>query len=310
MIQLSVILPTHNPAPARLHAALEGLRNQTLAAAAWELIVVDNASDRPLERDLDLSWHPNARVVPEPRLGLTHARRRGFSAAAGEQLVLVDDDNVLAPEYLERVTRRFAAHANVGAGGGRVIPAFEREPDEWQREFLPLLALRDLGPEPMVSAGLRSSDGRAAYPSCAPVGAGMALRRAAVAAWVASDATLPDRSGRELSSAGDNDIVLSIMRAGWEVAYFPELTLTHLIPATRLDPRYLARLNRGIQQSWMQVLIRHDVSPWPPLSRAGAMVRQTRAWFTYRAWRYPVGYIRWQGACGHFQGRCSPVHGS
>jgi hypothetical protein len=96
------------------------------------------------------------------------------------------------------------------------------------------------------------------------------------------------------------------MEAGWEVAYFPQLTLTHLIPRGRLEPDYLGRLNRGIQQSWMQVLALHHASPWPRLSRTGAQLRKAKAWVAHRAWSSPVARIRWAGACGHFDGRVSP----
>jgi hypothetical protein len=70
------------------------------------------------------------------------------------------------------------------------------------------------------------------------------------------------------TSSGDNDIVLCAMRAGWEVAYFPSLALNHLIPAGRLESNYLARLNRRVQKSWMQVLTLHDANPWPSFGPA------------------------------------------
>ena len=112
-----------------------------------------------------------------------------------------------------------------------------------------------------------------------------------------------DRRGAALTSSGDNDIIFSVLRSGWQVAYFPDLTLTHLIPANRLQPDYLARLNRGIQQSWQQVLRRHGASPWPAIAPWTVPLRQAKAWFAYRAWSTPAARIRWQGACGHFEGR-------
>jgi hypothetical protein len=114
---------------------------------------------------------------------------------------------------------------------------------------------------------------------------------------------LSDRRGAELTSAGDNDIVLTALGAGWETGYFPQLELTHLIPATRLDAGYLGRLNRGIQKSWMQVLALHDANPWPPLSPLGAKLRHAKAWCTHGAWMGRAAHIRWQGARGHFEGR-------
>jgi hypothetical protein len=168
--------------------------------------------------------------------------------------------------------------------------------------------LRDLGGTSIISNGLRPRGTKHnEYPLFAPLGAGMALRRAAWTAWIElclTRQTSPnDRHGSELTSSGDNDIILALMRTGWEVGYFPELSLTHLIPPTRLEADYLARLNRGIQKSWQQVLAMHDASPWPPLSRLGAALRKIKAWFSCKPWLSPAARVRWQGTCGHFDGR-------
>jgi glycosyltransferase involved in cell wall biosynthesis len=312
MPELTVIIPAHNPHPGRLLATLAGLRAQTLPFARWETLLVDNASTIfPSPDDLATAQLSNLRVIHEPQLGLTSARQCGFRAARGDVVVLVDDDNVLAPDYLEQVLGIFAAHARVGVAGGRSHPRFDAEPPAWAQEFFPLLALRDLGDRERISAGLHP-DGTSGshYPDFAPIGAGMALRRPAWTAWLdargSTAAGLSDRRGGELTSSGDNDIVLCAMRAGWEAGYFPQLALTHLIPAGRLEAGYLARLNRGIQKSWMQVLALHEANPWPPLTAAGATLRKVKAWFTLHAWSSPAARIRWQGVCGHFEGRVRP----
>lgn len=309
MSYLSVIIPAHNPHPGRLARALNGLALQSLPPAHWEVLIIDNASTPPLSTvSIPVSSLLNTRLVSEPLLGLSHARRRGFIEARGDVIVLVDDDNVLAPDYLERVLHHFKTHPRVGVIGGPSRPEFETEPAPWKREFFPLLALRDLGSVPLFG-GLRTSGAsRDAYPDCAPIGAGMALRREAAQAWLANSdaAALTDRRGNDLSSSGDNDIVVHALRAGWEAGYFPDLELLHLIPDSRLTPDYLGRLNRGIQKSWLRLLIHHGLSDWPPITRRTLRLRQAKAWFTFRAWESPAARIRWQGACGHFEGRARP----
>lgn len=309
--EISVIIATHCPNRIRISRTLAALRAQTLATGSWETIVVDNASRPAVDLAAFGDLVPaNARVVIEPQLGLSHARRRGFAEAQGDIAVLVDDDNLLVSDYLAHVRALFAAHPRVGAIGGRSLPEFECPPPEWTGEFHDLLALRDLGTQPLLSSGLHPAGAATkCYPRFAPVGAGMAIRRTAWTAWLqsAGHLALSDRRGAELTSAGDNDIILCSMEAGWEVGYFPELSLTHLIPASRMKTDYLARLNRGIQKSWVQVLARHDANPWGPISRAGARLRMAKAWLDHRAWRSPAARIRWQGACGHFEGRATPT---
>lgn len=308
-LQLSILISTHNPHPVRLQRTLAGLRAQTLPIGEWETILIDNASSPALVA-ADWSAHApaNFRLVREPETGLSHARRHGFAVARGDFAVLVDDDNILAPDYLATVLLLFAQHPKIGALGGQSLPEFEGTPAEWTKEFHPLLALRDLGPVPHISHGLRpEGSARNEYPPFAPIGAGMALRRSAWSPWLHhhpnQSELISDRRGNELTSGGDNDIVLCAMHAGYEVGYFPALSLTHLIPNSRLEPDYLARLNRGIQKSWMQVLALHDANPWPPLTPASAALRKLKAWFTHRAWMAHSAQIRWQGTCGHFEGR-------
>ncbi len=307
---LTVVLPTHQPHPGRLRRTLAGLKAQTLPAHKWETLLIDNASPlgaAPEPAEYGDDCPTNLRLVVEEQLGLSHARRRGFSEARSEVIVMVDDDNVLTPDYLARVLTHFATHPHVGALGGRSVGEFESAlPTWWVPEFDGLLACRDLGHDALISKGLRPAGTSCnEYPLCAPIGAGMALRRAAAKAWLdaAGHRELTDRRGDELTSGGDNDIIFSLMRVGWEVAYFPDLTLTHLIPAGRLQPRYLARLNRGIAKSWVQVLRRHDACPWPNIPRWTVRWRQLKSWLAYRAWNSPAAHIRWQGACGHFEGR-------
>jgi glycosyltransferase involved in cell wall biosynthesis len=249
-------------------------------------------------------------MIREPRLGLTAARQCGLRAIDTEFAVFADDDNVLGPDYLESAVALLAAHPRIGLAGGRSVPRFAIPPPAWAREFFPLLALRDLGPSEIVSSGLRPASGPLnEYPACAPIGAGMVLRRAAWLAWLAAGDNAPgalsDRQGDALTSSGDNDIVLCAMRSGWEVGYFPQLTLTHLIPASRLDPDYLGRLNEGIMRSWVRVLALHGQCPWPPIPRWTLPLRTTRAWFRAQAWRSPAHRVRWRGLCGQFHGQAA-----
>jgi len=303
---ISIVIPAHNPNRPRLKRTLAGIARQTWPAAQREVLLVDNASEIPLKSAELESELSGITVLRENQLGLTAARLRGFEAARGDLVVLVDDDNVLAPTYLEVVAENFRADSQLGAVGGRSLPEFETPPPAWCREFDGLLALRDPGPEP-ARARWQAGNPKA-YPLCAPIGAGMALRREAAAAYVRALALHPgrrrfDRTGARLISGGDNDLVMSVLEAGWAVAYCPALSLLHLIPARRSEPKYLGELNRAIARSWVSVLDLHGIRLWPPIAAATVSLRRARAWLRIGAWRSPAAWVRWQGLSGTFEGQ-------
>jgi glycosyltransferase involved in cell wall biosynthesis len=311
-LDLSVVICTHNPRSDYLEATLASLRGQVppVTGWTWELIVIDNASATPLSEDLDLSWHAAARVVREERLGLTHARLRSFHEARGAIILYVDDDNVLVPTYFRDVLAAFDAHPELGGAGGKALPRYEVVPPAWFADTGISLACRDLGDEAIWYdwRGIPPTERR--YPECAPIGAGMAIRRKAYAAYVAAVTNDPVRSalgrkGSDLASGEDNDMILTLLAGGWSVAYLPQLSLDHLIPARRLEPDYLGNYAYSSNRTWIGVLSIHGLCPWRPVARWTTPLRKARAYLTTRAWQSTVNRIHWRGACGIFDGRAT-----
>ena len=305
MTAVTVILCAHNPHPGRLARTLAGLAAQTLPASGWELLVVDNASTSPLSAMKAFHDFSRVRIVAEMHLGLTRARLRGIAEAQGEVLVFVDDDNVLAPDYLAHVVSRFDRDPRLAAAGGRVAPEWTpAPPPAWTTPFHGLLALRDHGPVEKIAAGALGSP----WPDFAPVGAGLAIRRDAARAYadtVSNDRRRRrlDRAGDNLASGGDNDLIFTALHRGGDVAYFPELSVTHLLPASRLKAAYLARLNREIMRSWVQVLALHGQCPWPAIPPWTVPLRIVRAWLRSFPWISRPARVRFAGRRGQFEGQ-------
>src|SRR5690349_18588203 len=105
LVQASVIICCHNSRSDYLARVLEALKAQTLSANHWELLVVDNASENPVSKSYDISWHPNARHIREDKVGLTWARVRGIAESSADILIFVDDDNLLEKNYLAVATQ-------------------------------------------------------------------------------------------------------------------------------------------------------------------------------------------------------------
>ena len=298
---ISVIIPSFNPDRGRLSETLNGLRLQSLECSQWELILIDNNSTLPIEADL--TWHPHARIVSENRQGLTYARLKGFEVAGGDIIIMVDDDNILDKDYLQNMSALFASNPRLGTAGGKLAPRFASQPPQWLRPFYGNLALRDLG-ETVLLAEWDNT-----YPANAAVGAGMGIRRIALIEYRAdatnSHAAIADRTAGQLSSGGDNDIVLATLRAGWQTGYFPQLRLTHIIPAERTQFAYICRLVNNTSKSWIQVLNKHNINPWAKIPAWTVPLRKAKAWVTLRAWAGKENYIKWKGACGQFDGLAS-----
>ncbi|AZI25844.1 glycosyltransferase family 2 protein [Pedobacter sp. G11] len=300
MILISVVISTYNPHLSRLKLTLDGLRNQTLAYFNWELIIIDNNSDNNFHEHLDLTWQPNFRLLTEEEQGLTYARIRGFKTAEAEIIVMVDDDNILDENYLSNVASIFNANPYLGAIGGISTPLFETTPAKWVESFYPNLALRDLGRKNIINRWENN------YPEASPIGAGMGLRKTALKNYLhkicSGNNIVKDRTKLSLSSGGDNDIVLEVLKAGWEIGYFPDLSLTHIIPDARTGVRYLAKLIYDSNVSWVSLLASHQIYPWRNIPPYTYVPRCIKAWFMHKAWMGNKNYIQWRGACGLFKG--------
>ncbi len=311
LFPISVVIPTHNPHPKRFSRTLEGLSKQNIDTNMWELIIVDNATpDSTYVQSFDLSWHNSSKIIIEHKLGLTRARLAGIRASKGEYIVFVDDDNVLRTHYLENIIDIFHKYPDLGAIGGKSLPEFETEPEDWVKKFESCLAIRDFGEDIQVYFHNHLSNSNSYYPSFSPIGAGMSLQRDAATFYADSLGENPnrlflDRTGASLQSGGDCDINLTLLEAGWGVGYFPQLQLTHLIPTNRLTMEYLARLNYASSCSWVKVLDYHNFRPWEKIPQWSVLPRQIKSFFIYRAWKSQPNFIRWRGACGMFEGLAS-----
>lgn len=244
---ISVIICTYNPRADYFTRCLAALRYQTLPVGEWELVLVDNAShpDKAPRRDV-LSWHPNAKLVVEPKLGLTPARLTGIRESNGELLILVDDDNVLDPGFLEQALSIGQACPFLGSWSGQCRPEFEEPPPEWTSRYWGNLVIREF-----------SADAWSNLPRLAatmPCGAGLCVRRNVAQRYVdindgGKRIFQLDRTGTSLISGGDNDLAACACDIGMGVGLMTALKLVHLIPPQRLTVDYLARLAEGIHFS-------------------------------------------------------------
>jgi glycosyltransferase involved in cell wall biosynthesis len=267
----SVIICTYNPRRHYLRRVLDALRSQTLLCDEWELLLIDNGSDEPLTAgNCDLSWHPRARHVREERPGIAFAKLRGMQEAAAEILIFVDDDNLLAPDYLTQVLRIGREFPMLGVwGSGSISPEFEVQPAEELVEYLGRLALRDVK-MPLWTNVFTVAE--------MPRGAGQCLRscigRRYGEQFEKSIVKINSRNSRDshtFHGGVDVEIGYVACASGFGVGIFPELKLVHLISKERVNEDYVVRLLAGIAVSGTLLEYKWGAGVVPRSPFAGAL---------------------------------------
>ena len=234
----------------------------------WELLLVDNGSENPLENFVDLSWHPTSRVVHEPEAGLTSARLRALAEVRGQLITFVDDDNVLDPSYLSECMLIAQQFPCLGAWGGQLFGEFEVPPAPELEDLLEGLALRQFHQPRWSNYDI----------STCPYGAGLCVR-ASVADCYAGIANSDqvrrslDRRGNRLIGGGDLDLAMTSYQLGMGTGLFPQLKLLHLIPKQRVQSDYLYEICVGGTYAQHLVNFLH-FGPQRPPRRSFASLRR------------------------------------
>ena len=305
---LTAIIPTHNAPPERLRRVLAALQAQE-GGCLRQILVVDNASEPPVALPAESGPVP-VELLLEPQLGSTQARLRGIAAAASPALVCVDDDNVLAPDYCRAAAAFLAAYPEVGAVGGAIQPEFPFPPPPWMLARVDALACRAGGGTVRISQWHRPPQ-RREYPWFAPYGAGLVLRSEHVrryAAWLrGAEHAFAGRVGDQLTGCEDCEmLVRGVFAGGGEVAYSPELALTHVISPGRMNFGYFSKLLYAGARSWAKFRVEYG---WEsPIATSGWLGRVLLGLCRHRVWT-ASGYLDWRKAAGYARGRAESRRG-
>jgi hypothetical protein len=267
MLDASIIICTHNPRMEYLRRVIKALRGQSIAPNRWELIIVDNSSMPAVDVSEELSWHSHAKVVVESRLGLAFARQAGIAASSAQLLIFVDDDNVLAHDYISRALEIAENSRFLGAwGSGSVSLEFEVEPSDHLTPLLAWLGLRE-AQKPSWANVISCSD-------ATPIGAGLCVRRTIAESYArfldSSMVKIAGRKGRELGAHEDYEICYLACVEKLGMGVFPDLRIRHLISKERTTDAHMLRLVESVSLSH-HILI-HKWSgnvPKPPFSVTG-----------------------------------------
>ena len=226
-LTVSVIVPTRNRLDV-LRQAVAALCAQQYPRDGFEIVVVDNASS-----DGTATWlesivaerGPRVRWLREAKPGSHYARNRGFAAATGQIVALIDDDIVVAPDWLERLVAVYQ-NPQVGCAGGRIrIKWINGRPDSHITPFSSRLGELDLGEE-------------TAFVESVNAGNLSARRDVLIRVGGYNPCNAP---GDSLVGDGEAGLCRKVRRAGYAIMYVPAATAWHLQDASRVTVPYLKR---------------------------------------------------------------------
>ena len=246
-MRLDVCICTHNPRIEILAIALKAIANQTLSKGAYQVWIIDNASEPPIcEQDLaplvqaGVSYH----LFQESRLGTMYARELASKIIPGEAIVLVDDDNELAPNYLETAIEILDRHPEIGYFGGKLLSGIKVSYPKWMDQLLPYLGIKDEGDEAIS----KYIEGEYYWGKWEPPCAGAVIRKVVLQKYfenlqrLAPNVEIGRKGKQGLLSMADSWLASCAYELGLFCSYQPRLQLIHHINPERLKFEYFFRL--------------------------------------------------------------------
>lgn len=268
-MDVSVVICTYNRA-ASLKCALESLADMKVPdEVSWEVVVVDNNSSDGtrvvVEQFLESSL--KIRYIFESAQGLSLARNRGVKESQGHIVSFIDDDVIVAQDWLFELKQAFDV-SQVACVGGKVPLRNDLAfPDWWRKEYNPSLGQCEKGDQILIlDSASRGTVG---------IGANLSFRRSCFEKHGDFRSDL-GRVGGSLLMGEDVEFCNRLKSHGELLMHYPRAVVYQCPDLSRMTKRYVLRWFFRIGE-WIFL---EDKS----IKIAGTL-RVTRIWGVPR-WRY------------------------
>lgn len=219
-LEVSIVIATHKR-PESLRALLTSLAQQ-FDPERHELLLAENGTPAALPIRLPVgSTH-----LHDPRAGKCRVQNRALALAKGKIVAFLDDDLVVAAQYLSAVEAFFADHTEYAAMKGRILPL--RDPSI----IGPMAAYLDL---PLADHGDQVIEVRGV------LGANMAFRAEVLRRVGPFDERLgPGAAGHE----EETEMSQRLRHYGYRIGYSPDAVVFHEVDAARASHERYVRIAR------------------------------------------------------------------
>jgi glycosyltransferase involved in cell wall biosynthesis len=295
---IEIVICTYNRAN-DLDRCLDKLARQEADIDAWSVTVVDNncsdSTPQVVARHQSLGNLPRLRCIHEARQGLTPARQRGIMASRAPWVAFVDDDCLVAPDWVSSALGCVLRHEDAAGVGGVVSPSWGGIPAAHVARHGWLFAQQD--------------HGQADVPVESLVGAGMIVNRGALTdcGWV-DEPYLADRTGLGYTSGGDVEICFRMTSTGRRLWYCPCMRIEHVVSRQRQRLRSLMGLAYGLGAgaSLVNLMGCADGDAWPAHAGQSLSVEWRGHWlsvpyvirgrYAWQDWLIRAAFLSGRGA--------------
>lgn len=207
---------------------------------SWEVLLVDNNSTDNTIGLAKRIWKGDAelRIVHEERQGTGYAKLRGMQEAWYFYIGIVDQDNWLDEDWMQKAVHYMDQAPNAAFIFGKGAPIFETHKPDWFDRYQQNFAV---GPQ-------YSSNGLVLDPDRFFYAAGSVLRKEAFdqLMTLGFEPLLQSRTGTHLLSGEDTELQILLELLGWDLHYQEDLSFKHYMVKERLNRTYFRRLREGL----------------------------------------------------------------
>ena len=295
---ISIVICTYNRA-FLLPDLLASLGQQQVPSGDQiELLVINNNSSDDTEQVALAAAEQcpfPVRVLTETRLGVSHARNRGWQEACGEYVLYLDDDAVPKVGWLERYSAALNFY-HPEVAGGPIEPTFGRRIPKWLDPDGPhnqdYVARLDLGPETRWLSGTEH------------VWAGNFAVRRDVFAKVNGFSPTFGIIGKRRLSGEETDLQFRILNTGGRILYVSDAAILHPLLPEKLRLSYYLRqiYERGISLSQLRLSHARHLEPTRRWKARCALRQGLSALGAFSRGKTSTGALR-LGECAHWLGQ-------